>query len=321
MDYIIGVINEVLNDRQHSTYLFYAIAAAAGVMLAVALSLLFSGLYSPAKMRLKELKAGAAVAAGNPNFDDALEHEPQAHDGLLKHLSFDSSGSRKRLIHAGFHSNNALAVYNGLRLLFLLVMGMVTIIAMQWMVDLSTGLQIYLVVMLLGFALLIPSFILDRFAARRMRKIRNGFPDALDLLVVCCESGQGLLGALQRVSVELRVSHKELAEELLLVCQKSRAGIELSTALNEFSERTGLEDIRGLNGAITQSIRLGTGIAETLRVYAEEYRDKRLQAAEELAAKLGVKIIFPMLTCIWPAFFIVAVGPAVIKIMEVWDKI
>ncbi|WP_345316116.1 type II secretion system F family protein [Ferrimonas gelatinilytica] len=321
MDYILGVINEVLNDRQLSTYLFYAIAAAAGVMLALAMSLLFSGLYSPARSRLKGLKVGALASAGSGGFEDALEHDSKVREGLLKHLSFDSSGGRKRLIHAGFHSNNALAIYNGLRLLFLLVMSIVSIFATQLMVDLSTGMQIYIIVMLMGLALLAPSFVLDRFAASRMRKIRNGFPDALDLLVVCCESGQGLLAALQRVSVELRVSHKELAEELLLVCQKNRAGIDLATGLHEFSERTGLADIRGLNGAITQSLRLGTGIAETLRVYAEEYREKRLQAAEELAAKLGVKIIFPMLTCIWPSFFIVAVGPAIIKVMEVWDKI
>ncbi|ADN76543.1 Type II secretion system F domain protein [Ferrimonas balearica DSM 9799] len=321
MDYILGVINEVLNDRQLSTYLFYAIAAAAGVMLALALSFLFSGLYSPTRMRLKELKTGAVASGSGANFDDALEHENRVREGLVKHLSVDNSGSRKRLIHAGFHSNSALAIYNGLRLLFLLLMAMVSIIAIPMMVGLSTFMQIYIIVMLMGLAILTPSFILDRFAASRMRKIRNGFPDALDLLVVCCESGQGLLAALQRVSVELRVSHKELAEELLLVCQKNRAGIELSTALHEFSERTGLDDIRGLNGAITQSLRLGTGIAETLRVYADEYRDKRMQAAEEMAAKLGVKIIFPMLTCIWPSFFIVAVGPAVIKVMEVWDKI
>ena len=94
----------------------------------------------------------------------------------------------------------------------------------------------------------------------------------------------------------------------------------MQEALHEFSERTGLEDIRGLNSVIVQSLRLGTGIAETLRVYSEEYRDKRLQAAEENAAKVGVKMVFPMMACIWPSFFIVAIGPAILKVMAVWDK-
>lgn len=153
-----------------------------------------------------------------------------------------------------------------------------------------------------------------------MRKLRVGFPDALDLLVVCCEAGLGLMAAMQRVARELAFSHPSLASELELVCSKVRAGLTIKVALQEFTERTGLEDIKGLNSAISQSMRLGTGIAETLRVFSDEYRNKRLQAAEEQAAKLAVKMIFPMMCCIWPSFFIVAVGPAVLKVMKVWGQ-
>ncbi|MBY5992029.1 type II secretion system F family protein [Ferrimonas balearica] len=320
MDYIIGLFSEVLDNRQHSVYLIYGIAAAAGVTFAIACNLLYTGLYNPTKARLKGMKAATAGEIEH-QFDDALEHQNARSDSWIKHFSFDGAGSRKRLIHAGFHSNQALAVYNAIRILVLLGMAIFTIATLQLMAEMSTGVQIYVGICLMGVAFIFPSFVLDRLAANRMKKIRAGFPDALDLLVVCCESGQGLVAALQRVATEVKVSHSELADELMLVCQKNRAGIDLTTALNEFSERTGLADIKGLNGAITQSLRLGTGIAETLRVYSEEYRDKRLQAAEEMAAKLGVKIIFPMLLCIWPSFFIVAVGPAVLKVMAVWDQI
>ncbi|MEH6453809.1 MAG: type II secretion system F family protein, partial [Psychromonas sp.] len=157
-------------------------------------------------------------------------------------------------------------------------------------------------------------------ANSRMKTLRRFFPDALDLLVVCCESGLGLLESFQRVAKELEYAHPILGHELNLVCSKVRAGYSMQDALHEFSERTGLEDIRGLNSVIVQSLKLGTGIAATLRMYADEYRDKRLQEAEEQAAKLGVKMIFPMMFCIWPSFFIVAVGPAVLKVMAVWDK-
>jgi len=150
--------------------------------------------------------------------------------------------------------------------------------------------------------------------------LRSGFPDALDLLVVCCEAGLGLMAAMQRVARELALSYPALAGELDLVCSKVRAGLTVKVALEEFTDRTGLEDIKGLNSAISQSIRLGTGIAETLRVFSDEYRNKRLQEAEEQAAKLAVKMIFPMMLCIWPSFFIVAVGPAVLKVMKVWGQ-
>ena len=164
------------------------------------------------------------------------------------------------------------------------------------------------------------AFVLQRIANRRMQELRKHFPDALDLLIVCCEAGLGLLEAFQRVNNELAFTQPRLSEEIGLVCSKVRVGVSMQQALQEFSDRTGLADIKGLNSVIVQSLRLGTGVASTIRIYAIEYRDKRLQQAEENAAKLGVKMIFPMMCCIWPSFFIVAVGPAVLKVMNVWDK-
>ncbi|WP_028112987.1 type II secretion system F family protein [Ferrimonas kyonanensis] len=322
MDYLLSLLNQLLQNQTYSVYVVYLIAAGAGVTLAIGVGLLFSGLYSPARQRLAHLKATEGNAAQlHDDFDDSLEHglHHKKHQKLIGRFAFGNEDTRKRLIHSGFHSNNALAVYNGCRILVFAAAIAGCMYMLRTFTNTSGTVLFYGMAVILGVAFVLPSFILDTLADKRMRKMRVGFPDALDLLVVCCEAGLGLLAALNRVAAEIRLSHFELAEELQLVCQKNRAGLPMNVALQEFADRTGLEDIRGLNGSITQSMRLGTGIAETLRVYSEEYREKRIQAAEEMAGKLGVKMMFPMIFCIWPSFFIVAIGPAMLKLAEVWD--
>jgi tight adherence protein C len=168
---------------------------------------------------------------------------------------------------------------------------------------------------------LLPSLWLDRRVTRRQRELRIAFPDALDLLVVCVESGLGLAGALQRVGDELAVSHPELSIELSLVNAEIRAGVERTQALRNLADRTGLDDIRGLAALLMQTMRFGTGVADALRVYSEEFRDKRLQAAEEQAAKISTKMIFPLVLCLFPSFFLVAIGPAVLRLMEVFGQL
>jgi tight adherence protein C len=148
--------------------------------------------------------------------------------------------------------------------------------------------------------------------------LRHGFPDALDLLVVCVESGLGLAAAIQRVADELAVSHEELATELALVNAEMRVGVDRAKALKNLADRSGVDDIRGLVSLLIQTMRFGTGVAEALRVYSEEFRDKRMQKAEEEAALIGTKLIFPLVTCLFPSFFIVAIGPAVIRLIEVF---
>jgi tight adherence protein C len=162
---------------------------------------------------------------------------------------------------------------------------------------------------------------LDRQVAKRQRALRAGFPDALDLLVVCVESGLGLAPALQRVSEELAVSHPALGDELSLVNAEMRAGVERGTALKNLADRTGLEDIRGMTALLVQTMRFGTSVADALRVYSEEFRDKRMQAAEEQAAKISTKMIFPLVMFLFPSFFLVVIGPAVIGLIDVFSKL
>lgn len=161
-----------------------------------------------------------------------------------------------------------------------------------------------------------PSFVLDKKIERRVTRLRHALPDALDLLVVCTESGLGLNAALMRVGHELRLVHPEFSAELALANGEIRAGLDREVALNNIIERSGLDDLKMLVMLLIQSTKLGTSLAETLRVYAEEFRDKRMQAAEEEAAKLSTKIIFPLVFCFMPAFFIVSIGPAFTGVLK-----
>ncbi|WP_017220005.1 type II secretion system F family protein [Moritella dasanensis] len=323
MNQIIQLFETTFTDPEIMKWTIYLVAGVAGITLAIALSSLISGLYSPVKKQLSKLSNESAQPEDlAKEYESSLEHtiDKLNHVPFInKHYQGDSS-TKKLLIHAGFHSQDALKIFNSVKLLLLLMSGGIVIALINNISTYSTTTVVYIIAFVLGIAYLLPGMILKKMANRRMGNLRRFFPDALDLLIVCCESGLGLLEAFQRVAKELKLAHPDLAFELNLVCSKVRYGLTLQQALKEFSDRTGLEDIRGLNSVIVQSLRLGTGVAATIRIYSDEYREKRLQAAEENAAKLGVKMIFPMMCCIWPSFFIVAIGPAVLKVMAVWGE-
>ncbi|SQH76809.1 conserved membrane protein of unknown function,might belong to Type II secretion system protein [Shewanella benthica] len=320
MDYLIGLLGTLFDDPAHVKWAVYVMAAIAGITLAISLSLFITGIYSPLRKRLKSInQTGEGHHMTHTDVNATIEHGI-GRMARKTPLNLTNDDTRRLLIHAGLHSENALAVFSSVRLILLLISVGLSVLTLSLFPEISGMMSVYVVALLVGGAYLLPSMVLQHLASRRMKNLRAGFPDALDLLVVCCEAGLGLLAALQRVANELAISHASLASELDLVCSKVRAGLTIKVALQEFTERTGLEDIKGLNSAISQSIRLGTGIAATLRIFSDEYRDKRLQDAEEQAAKLAVKMIFPMMLCIWPSFFIVAVGPAVLKVMKVWGQ-
>ncbi|MFT5674480.1 MAG: tight adherence protein C [Paraglaciecola sp.] len=323
MDEMKAVIANAISDPQIVKWSIYLIASLAGITFSVALSYLYSGLYSPIKAQIYKLSnKGPETKDLAKDYSTSLEHTMKSLKNipiLNKEYNGDQS-TKKLLIHAGFNSQDALKIFNAIKLLLLLISAIGVSIALTQISSISTIVSIYLVILIMGIAYLLPGMTLKKMAKNRMDDLRKCFPDALDILIVCCESGLGLLESFQRVATEFQYSHPDLSYELNLVCSKVRYGLSLQQALKEFSDRTGLEDIRGLNAVIVQSLRLGTGIASTIRVYAVEYRDKRLQAAEEKAAKIGVKMVFPMMCCIWPSFFIVAIGPAVLNVMKVWDK-
>jgi tight adherence protein C len=163
---------------------------------------------------------------------------------------------------------------------------------------------------------LVPGFWLERRIAQRKKEIQNGLPDALDLFIVCLEAGLALDGAILKSSEELRLAHPALAEELRLLNLETRAGKPRLEAFRNFAARTKVDDVRALVAMLIQTDRFGTSVAQALRTHADVSRTKRRQRAEERAAKIGVKMVFPLVFCLFPAFYVVTLGPAVIKFAQ-----
>jgi tight adherence protein C len=169
-----------------------------------------------------------------------------------------------------------------------------------------------------GLGYLLPEFWLGWRVRQRQKIIRLSLPDALDLLVVCVEAGLGLDQSIMRVSQELRIAHPELCEELDLVTAEIRVGKTRTEALRELASRTGEEDVKAWVAMLVQTDRFGTSVAQSLRVYSEDLRTKRRQRAEEMAAKTSVKMVPPLVFFIFPALFVVILGPAVISILRIF---
>jgi tight adherence protein C len=225
---------------------------------------------------------------------------------------------QQRFVRAGWTSADAMPVFYALKIALAAVFFLAYTAAAYWLPSMGTTRNMFFAAGAAFLGLMLPNFFLNRKVERRQRKLRNAFPDALDLLVVCVESGLGLAAALQRVALELKISAPDLAAELERVNAEMQAGMDRELALKSLATRTGLSDIRALVGLLVQTLRFGTSVADTLRMYAEEFRDKRLQAAEERAATLGTKMIFPMVVCFFPSFFLVAIGPGIIRVLRVF---
>ena len=168
-----------------------------------------------------------------------------------------------------------------------------------------------------GVGYMLPGMVLGRMAKKRQKMIRLGLPDALDLMVVSVEAGLGLDQAIQRVADEMAYAHPALADELRLINLELRAGKARSEALHNLGVRTGVEDVESLVAMLVQTDKFGTSVAQSLRVHSDTLRVKRRQRAEEAAAKTGVKMVFPLVFCIFPAVWVVTIGPAIIKFVQV----
>ncbi len=320
MDYLLGLISSFVVDEQLARLLFVAVIGLSAVLAALALALLLMGAQDPVRRRLTLIKRGHGGLAGQrppSNLQLLLEQVGQR---LGNGEDSKASATRMLLTHAGYRSASAVQMYWAIRLLLplLLLASAVLVLPLFANVSLALGLMLALGAAAVGW--LLPAVYLDKRKEARMTRLRAAFPDALDLMVVCVESGLALPHAIERVADEMAVSQEELAEELALVNAQIRAGIPSTEALKNLAERTGLEDIRGLVSLLSQSIRFGTSVADTLRIYAEEYRDRRTQAAEEQAAKIGTKLVFPLILCLWPSFFLVAIGPAIIGVFKAFGS-
>lgn len=227
----------------------------------------------------------------------------------------DLEYTRQRLSYAGYREAQATTFYYAIRIATLFIFPIIGL-AILSNTELP-GIKVFMYTLTLGgVGHILPSHVLDKLVERQQLRLKNAMPDALDLMVVCAEAGLGLNQALGRVGREIKEVHPELSVELCHVTAEMLGGLDREKALNNMYTRTGLEAIKSLVMVINQAIKLGTSIADTLRQYSDEYRQTRMQLAEENAAKMSTKMIFPLVLFFMPCFFIVTIGPAMIKMMK-----
>jgi tight adherence protein C len=215
------------------------------------------------------------------------------------------------MMRAGYRSPEAVLAMRGFQLLM-----PIALVALVFLTGFYRWNPFVLPVVAAAVGYLLPDMWLVWRVSARQHRLRRGLPDGLDLLVICVESGLGLDQALLKVTQELRITHRELSEELQLVNLEMRIGKSRIDALRELARRTGLEDIKSLVAMLIQTDRFGTSVAQSLRVYSDDLRIKRRQRAEEMSAKTTVKMVPPLVFFIFPALMVVILGPAVITLMR-----
>jgi tight adherence protein C len=272
--------------------------------------------------RLEELEA-----VGTTGFGELQRRRRQSSrekwEGVLKVLGERASReeaeqevTKSRMTQAGYISSSAASVFLGIRIALPLVLAALSLL----LVPFAGTLGLLVALMAAAFGWLIPTFYLDHRINKRQGELRRALPDSLDLLVTAVEAGLGLNQAMVRVAAEARHVSPAMAEELTLVNLEIRAGKSREEALRGLGIRTGVDDLRSLAAMLIQTDRFGTSITQALRIHAGTMRTKRRQRAEEQAAKTTVKILFPLLVCVFPALFVVIIGPAGINIYNVMVK-
>ncbi len=222
---------------------------------------------------------------------------------------------RRRLIRAGIKGDSALSFLYGSNIFFGVALPLgLALLVYNSPADSSNKIMAIGAAAAAGFWG--PNEYVKMKAKRRQKEIQRGLANALDLLVVCVESGLGLDQAIVQVAKELEHAHREIAEEFAFVNLEMKAGKRRVDALRNLSERTSVDDLRKLVAVLIQADRFGTGIAQSLRAHADFMRIQARQIAEEKAAKLGVKLVFPIFFCILPSLFVVTVGPMAVKIIR-----
>jgi tight adherence protein C len=227
----------------------------------------------------------------------------------------DNSELRQSLIQAGFRHPKGTAIYFGLRFLLALLLPVLYLLANMMNGVMNRG-NLLVCFLLAGAGFYLVPYILKFLTSRRQDRIDKALPDALDLLIVCMEAGLSLQATINRVSDEVKSISVDLYKELQLTNAELRTGISREVALRNWGERTGVQNVKALVGLMIQSDKMGASIVQSLRTHAAFLRVQRAQRAEEQAAKLPVKILFPLLLCIFPAIFVVVLGPAAIQMMK-----
>lgn len=225
------------------------------------------------------------------------------------------SAIREALVTAGYRHPQAPILFMGAKLFSgILVLGVMALLPASLLGFPTATIQIVMYIGAASAGYFFPMLWLRHAVSQRKEQLQDAFPDALDLMVVCVEAGLGLDAAISRVSSEIRFAHRELAEEFHLVSLELRTGLSRAEALKNLSRRIDLEEVSSLVALLVQTDKFGTSIGQALRVHSDSMRVNRQLRAEELAAKIPVKILFPLVFFIFPSLFVVVIGPAAINI-------
>jgi tight adherence protein C len=266
---------------------------------------------SPAQARLRAVAPGNAqggLVLPPTGLTDKLDPFLQSLSRTLPRSPKDMGRVRRQLAGAGYYELPSAVIYSIAELaLPILLAGMAILF-------LGFGRGAIFAVLAAIFGYLAPGLWLQHRTTQHKRAIQNGLPDALDLFIVCMEAGSSLDQAIVKASEELGITHPELTRELRLVTTEIRAGKPRLEAFKNFAKRTEVDDVRSLVAMLVQTDRFGTSVAQALRTHASNARIKRRQLAEERAAKVGVKLVFPLVLCLFPGVYLVCIGPVVVAI-------
>ncbi len=261
----------------------------------------------------------AAVIPEDSPATDIAQRLANPLNKLLPPSATEAKNLQKKLMHAGFRSQEAPIIYRAIQLVSmagfpLLVAGVCAVMARP----LGSALVYIIIAFVAGFIL--PRFFLGRITKNRQRELRWGLADALDLMVVSVEAGLGLNAAMLKVSTELKEVHSAISTEFELANLEIRVGRDRDEALRNLAERTGVDDLRSLVAMLIQTDKFGTSIAKGLRVFSDSLRTKRRQRAEQEAQKAAVKLLFPLSCFLFPTLFIAILGPAALNLMDVLGR-
>lgn len=296
----------------------------------LAMVLLFAGLFQYFRQSAKSRDLLEKVRVSGDN-KYALNKEKSSFKTLIsnflsllgKHLIHEDSADytriRSKFFKAGLRKTNVVALFWGIKFLLALSLPVCFILfRITFLKPISANTNLFICLLLAFLGLYLPDIWLWMRTSSRKDKILKGLPDMLDLLVVCVETGMGLDAAINRVAEEIKLSHKILSDELKLMNLEIMAGKSREDALRDLATRTGLEDINSLVTLLIQTDRFGTSVAQALSVYSDSIRTKRCQRAEEIAVKLPVKLMLPLVFLIFPSLFVAILGPAVIRVFQIF---
>ncbi len=305
--------------------MLYAVVVLLGLTVALVVFLL---------VQLRPQREQVAVRQRLAEMDEVLENpfgqiarrrrqaQRERYEALIRDLGSwvvehrtDGGETQNRLVQAGFRSARGEPIFWGLRIVLTGVLPAIFFFSAA-LLDYSLPMCGVAAAFGAGAGWILPSFALDHRIRERQREVRRVLPDALDLLVVCVEAGMGLNQGVTRVADEIRHVSPLMAEELALVNLEIRAGAPRDEALRNLAARTGVEDISSIVSMLIQSDRFGTSIGQALRTSSDTQRVRRAQEAEEVAAKMPVKMLFPLATCVFPAILLVILGPAILAIIK-----